>query len=200
MEFYKYGKKELDYLGSRDEAMKNLIAEVGMIERLVDLDPFSALMESIISQQISMKAAATIIQRVLEVTQGMTPEQLMKVGPLALRACGCSERKVHYILSIAQAALDKTVDFTTLASKSDEEIIAILTKLPGVGIWSAEMILLFSLQREDVLSYGDLMIRKGIMKLHHLDTLSKKDFEHYRQLYSPYGSIASLYLWEAAKR
>jgi len=86
-----------------------------------------------------------------------------------------------------------------LAHLSDEEVIKQLSLLNGVGIWTAEMLLIFSLQRPDVVSYGDLGIRKGMMKLYGLESLTKKQFESYREHYSPYGSVASLYLWELSK-
>jgi len=78
----------------------------------------------------------------------------------------------------------------------DSEVIAKLSALRGVGVWTAEMLLIFSLQRSDVLSWGDLAIKKGIMKLYGLESLSREQFEEYRRLFSPYNSVASLYLWE----
>jgi 3-methyladenine DNA glycosylase/8-oxoguanine DNA glycosylase len=106
-----------------------------------------------------------------------------------------SDRKAGYIISIADAALSGFINFDTLHTLTDTEIIKKLTALTGVGVWTAEMLLIFSLERPDVVSYGDLAICRGMMKLYGLKELPKEKFEKYRQRYSPYGSVASLYLW-----
>jgi 3-methyladenine DNA glycosylase/8-oxoguanine DNA glycosylase len=106
-----------------------------------------------------------------------------------------SLRKAEYIKGIAEAALSGKVDFGRLHTLSDEEIIKKLSSLRGVGVWTAEMLLIFSLCRSDVVSYKDLAICRGIMNLYGLKELPKERFERYRKRYSPYGSVASLYLW-----
>ena len=110
-----------------------------------------------------------------------------------------SHRKVEYIVGIAVAAVDGTIDFKALSKMNDKDVIDKLSSLRGVGVWTAEMLLIFSLQRPDVLSWGDLAIKKGLIKLYGLDSVSKKEFEEYRKLYSPYNTVASLYLWEESK-
>ena len=112
-----------------------------------------------------------------------------------MRGCGLSGRKIEYLRGIADAALSGTIAFDTLAERSDSEVIAELVKLKGVGVWTAEMLLIFALGRPDVLSFKDLGIRRGIMMLNHLDSLTESEFEAYRKRYSPYGTLASLYLW-----
>ena len=92
------------------------------------------------------------------------------------------------------------LDLAGLRSLSDADVILRLTALPGVGRWTAEMYLLFSLQRPDVVSWGDLAIRRGMMNLYGLTTLSREEFDRYRRRYSPYGSVASLYLWAVSHR
>jgi 3-methyladenine DNA glycosylase/8-oxoguanine DNA glycosylase len=105
-------------------------------------------------------------------------------------------RKASYIKNIAEAAVSKAIDFDTLHEKSDEEIIRTLTTIKGVGVWTAEMLLIFSLMRPNVVSYGDLAIRRGMMNLYRLKELPKEKFMRYAKRYAPYGSVASLYLWE----
>ena len=139
-------------------------------------DLFPALVQSIVSQQLAIKAADAIFRRVKALLGEITVERLLAVGFDELRACGLS-------------------NFETLTEKSDAEIIAELVKLKGVGVWTAEMLLIFALGRPDVLSFKDLGIRRGIMLLNHLDDLTEADFEIYRKRYSPYGTLASLYLW-----
>ena len=111
-----------------------------------------------------------------------------------------SLKKATYIKGIADSALTKEIDFEKLHLLSDDEVTQKLTQLKGVGEWTCEMILIHSLQRSDVLSYKDLAIRRGIMKLYDLEELSKEKFETYRKNYSPYNTVASLYLWELSKK
>ena len=158
-------------------------------------DLFLALVQSIVSQQLSVKVADVIFQRVETLLGKITAENLLAADLEALRACGLSGRKVEYLRGIAEAQLNGTVDFKSLAEKPDAEIIQELVKLKGVGVWTAEMLLIFSLGRPDILSYNDLGIRRGIMMLNGLTELPEEKFGYYRQRYSPYGTLASLYLW-----
>lgn len=196
MSYFKYGKEEIDYLKKKDEKLGIKIDRIGMVERLVDPDVFSALVTSVIGQQISTKAAATVGSRLLELVGSFSPEAIDKIEEESIQKCGMSLRKAGYIKGIAKAAIRKEIDFKNLYKLSDDEIIKELVTLKGVGEWTAEMLLIHSLQRPDVLSYKDLGIRRGIMKLHGLEELSKKEFEVYKNRYSPYGTVASIYLWE----
>lgn len=158
-------------------------------------DLFSALVQSIISQQLSVRVADVIYKRVEELLGTITAEHLKAADFDALRSCGLSAKKIEYLKGIAEAMLSGTVDFDSLAKLEDAEVIAELVKLKGVGVWTAEMLLIFALGRRNVLSFKDLGIRRGIMELHQLEELSETDFEFYRKRYSPYGTLASLYLW-----
>jgi len=93
-------------------------------------------------------------------------------------------------------SINRAIDFCTLPNKSNQEIIEALNAIKGVGLWTAEMLLIFSLMRPNVVSYGDLAIRRGMMQLYGLNELPKERFEKYTNRYTPYGSVASLYLWE----
>lgn len=166
-----------------------------MIKREINPDPFAALVQSIASQQISSKAAQTVCSRLHSLPGGLTPASIMQADLTAIQQCGMSLRKAEYIKGIAEAAVSGIINFDDLHNLSDEEIIQQLSSLRGVGVWTAEMLLIFSLQRPDVVSYGDLAIRRGMMKLYGLKDLPKEKFERYRKRYSPYGSVASLYLW-----
>ena len=104
-------------------------------------------------------------------------------------------RKVEYLRGIADAVLSGAVDFAEIAEMDDAGVTAELTKLKGVGVWTAEMLLIFALGRRDVLSFSDLGIRRGLMLLNNLETLTDDDQDFYRRRYSPYGTLASLYLW-----
>ena len=196
--FFSYGKAETDYLSARDPVLGAAIARIGHIDRAVFPDLFEALINSIAGQQISGKALATVWARLCAAVGAVTPENLLAAGEERLRACGFSGRKVNYMLSAARAVADGAPDIHRLVEKDDQEVIRTLTALPGVGRWTAEMLLTFSLQRPDVLAYDDFGIRKGLCRLYGLDSVSKAQFAEYRARYAPYATVAALYLWHIA--
>ena len=195
MRYFEYGDKEINYLRKKDKKLCAAIDRIGMITREINPDIFSALVQSIVGQQISSKAAVTVRDK-LSGLCGLKAETLHKLTAEEIQACGMSMRKAEYIRGVADAAVNKTVDFETLKDRTNQEIIEVLTKLKGVGVWTAEMLLIFSLTRPDVVSYGDLAIRRGMMELYSHKELPKERFLRYAKRYSPYGSVASLYLWE----
>ena len=196
--YFKYGNKEVDHLKSRCEKMAALIDRIGPYQRHVTPDVFVALVRSIIGQQISVKAADTVSRRFTDVVGEMTPENILRRRSATLQKCGMSMKKVEYIRGVAKAAQLGEIDFSSLENLDDTEITEQLTVLSGVGIWTVEMLLIFSLQRPNVISFGDLAIRNSLMKLHGHRKLTKELFNRYRRRYSPYGSTASLYLWALA--
>ncbi|MCK9444739.1 MAG: DNA-3-methyladenine glycosylase 2 family protein, partial [Tissierellaceae bacterium] len=165
----------------------------------IETDIFVALISSIVSQQISIKAAATVYNRLLDLAGGITGEKISKLKSEDIQKCGMTLRKAEYIKGIAAASLDGTIDLDGLHRLPDEWVIKELTKLKGVGEWTAEMLLIHSLQRPNVLSYKDLGIRRGMMRLYGLEEISKADFEIYRKRYHPHNTVASIYLWELSK-
>jgi DNA-3-methyladenine glycosylase II len=195
MQNFEYGQKEIDYLKKKDKKLGAAIDKIGMIEREITPDPFTALISSVVSQQISSKAAETVWSRFLKLIGHITPENIAQVDLLEIKGCGMSERKAGYIKGIAEAAVSGQIDFNTLHTLADEEVIKKLSSLHGVGVWTAEMLLIFSFRRPDVVSYKDLAICRGMMNLYGLKELPGEKFERYRKRYSPYGSVASLYLW-----
>jgi DNA-3-methyladenine glycosylase II len=195
MPIFEYGQKEIDYLKKKDKKLGAAIERIGMVEREIIPDPFSALISSVIGQQISSKAAETVWNRLLNLLGQVTPETIASTELLAIQGCGMTLKKAQYIKGIAETAISGEIDFNSLHTLSDEEIIKKLSSLHGVGVWTAEMLLIFSLCRPDVVSYKDLAIVRGMMNLYGLKELPKEKFERYKKRYSPYGSVASLYLW-----
>lgn len=195
MQIFEYGQKEIDYLKRKDKKLGAAIDRIGMIQREITPDPFTALVSSVVSQQISKKAAETVWIRLHTLLRNITPENIAQVEQSEIQGCGMSMRKAGYIKGIADAAISGIVDVDILHTLTDEEIIKKLSSLSGVGVWTAEMLLIFSLSRPDVVSYKDLAICRGMMNLYGLKELPKEKFERYRKRYSPYGSVASLYLW-----
>ncbi|MDO5552739.1 MAG: DNA-3-methyladenine glycosylase 2 family protein [Planctomycetia bacterium] len=190
--------EEMDYLSRRDRALGDAIKRIGPVS--VDLNPdlFSALLESIVWQQLSGKAASTIYQRLLDRVGTPDARHLYDTGPDALRACGLSTRKAASIYEISRRVLAHEFDFQAVTSLPDDEVVRHLTQLPGVGVWTAEMLLIFSLARPNIFSWGDLGIRNGVMKLHRRTSLTREQFDRYARKYAPYGTIASLYMWQIA--
>ena len=195
MHIFEYGEKEIDYLKSKDKKLGAAIDKIGIIKRKVTPDPFEALISSVVGQQISSKAAVTVWNRLVELLGSITPESISQADISKIQVCGMSQRKAGYIKGIAEAAISGEVDFDLLHTMIDEEIIKKLSSLHGVGEWTAEMLLIFSLNRPDVVSYKDLAIRRGMMNLYGLKELPKEKFDRYKKRYSPQGSVASLYLW-----
>ena len=200
MDYFDYGNKEIKYLKDKDPKLGIEIDEIGMIKRETNKDLFSALISSVISQQISTKAAVTVKNRLLDLALNLSPKSLAKLSQDDIQKCGMSFRKADYIKSISEYFIENTIDFKSLNKLDDSKIIKELTKLKGVGIWTAEMILIHTFERQDILSFNDLGIRRGIMKLYSLEDLSKEEFKKYKEKYSPYGTVASMYLWEISSK
>ncbi len=198
MQYFEYGETELNYLRRKDKRLGQAIDRIGLIKRQVEPDVFSALMSSIVAQQISAKAAQTIWDRLCSRFGGITPAALAQAPAQELQSTGITMRKAKYMKDIAEAVSDGRFKIDELSALTDEAVAARLSALNGVGVWTAEMLMIFSLQRKDIVSRNDLGIRKGMMALYHHQKLDNDRFERIRKRYSPYGTVASFYLWEIA--
>lgn len=197
-EFFKYGAKEVDYLKKKDKKLAEAIDKIGMPERVIIPDVFMALIHSITGQQISNKAHKTIWNRLKNKIEDINPSTIIAIPEEELQSIGISYRKVAYIKNIAQKVIDKELDIDKLYTLSDDEICDELVKLKGIGKWTAEMIMIFSMQRMDILSYTDLAILKGMRMLYHHRKITPEKFNTYKKRYSPYNSVASFYFWAIA--
>lgn len=193
-----YSSTETDYLKSRDERLGEVIDRVGLIEREADSDLFSSVIHHIIGQQISTKAQATIWERMRRGLGEITPGTLLSTGEAKLQSFGITFRKADYLLDFARKIQDGSFDLDAVQHMSDEDAVRALSSLKGIGVWTAEMILLFCLQRPDIFSYDDLAIQRGLRMVYHHRKITRPLFEKYRRRFSPYCSVASLYLWAAA--
>jgi DNA-3-methyladenine glycosylase II len=158
---------------------------------------FDSLVSSIIGQQLSVKAAATIESRVRDLVGELTPEAVSQTSPEKLRAAGLSNSKVSYVGHLADAFQDGTVTPSALTASPDSEVIATLTTIRGVGVWTAEMFLIFGLGRPDVWSVGDLGLTKGVRALFG-DDVTPLDVANER--WAPFRSLAAWYVWEHSDR
>ena len=196
--YFQYTTKETDYLSQKDKRLGEAIQKIGPIQREVDTDLFSAVVHHIIGQQISTKAQATIWQRMRETLGIVDAEHILAAGVPQLQKLGMTFRKAEYITDFAQKVQSGEFDLEGIWQKPDEEAIRELSSLKGIGVWTAEMILLFCMQRPDVFSYDDLAIQRGLRMLYHHRKIDRKLFAKYRRRFSPYCSVASLYLWAIA--
>ena len=196
--FFAYGEAELACLRARDKRLCEVIDKIGHVDRVVDTDLFSAVVHHIIGQQISTKAQATIWQRMQDALGSVNAETILAAGVPKLQALGMTFRKAEYITDFAQKVLDGSFDIEAVWSMPDDEAIKALSSLNGIGVWTAEMILLFCMQRPNILSYGDLAIHRGMRMVYHHRKIDRKLFEKYRRRLSPYCSVASLYFWAVA--
>ena len=198
MPHFPYGPVEIAHLKACDPLLGAFIDQRGWIERAMQPEVFTALAHNLVSQQISNAAAATVWRRLSERFGDITPSRLMETALMDVQACGIPRRKAEWLHHLGSQVASGALDLSALRTLPDATVIQTLSALPGVGVWTAEMLLVFALGRPDVVSGGDQAIRRGMMRLYGLETLSKAQFAHYRERYRPYGTVASFYLWAVA--
>lgn len=191
-------KKELSHLKS-DPVMASLVKRHGDIVWGSSASLFEDLVESIISQQLSGKAAKTIFGRFKDLYGNSfpTPKEILSTPHEKLRSVGLSNAKAKYVKSLSEFVDSGELILPELKNKNDEEVIAELTKVKGIGRWTAEMILIFSLRRPDVFSMGDLGLKKAVSNLYKVDIKDVKKIEIISRAWSPYRSLACRYLWKS---
>ncbi len=189
------------YLRSRDPVLGAIIERVGEFVLRREPDIFTALVRAIISQQISTGAARSIYQRLCDRVDG--EKKLLKglagLNLEELRAVGISPQKAGYLMDLATKVTTKAVVLGRLPELSNEEIVEQLTQVKGIGVWTVQMLLIFSLGRLDVFPCGDLGIRTAIQRLYRRRTLPTKPthLRKYKKLWQPYATIASWYCWRS---
>lgn len=192
---FDYGQEEIDYLRKADAALGAAMTRMGKVERIVMPDTFTAFVYAIVSQLISAKAVQTIWEKMRVEIGELSPQRLASITADDIQRCGLTMKKAVCIHEIAETIVQGKLHLEELKELPDEEVIRRLTALKGVGNWTAEMLLIHAFERPDVVSWGDIAIRRGMKKLYGLNDLTKEQFEHFRVGYSPYGSVASIYLW-----
>ena len=196
--YFRYGTKEMEYLKGKDKKLGDIIEKIGPIEREVDTDLFSAVVHHIVGQQISTKAQETIWKRMQNTFGEINAGTIVSAGVPKLQSIGISFLKAGYISDFAEKVKSGSFDLEGIWHKSDPEAIRELTALKGIGVWTSEMILLFCMERPNILSYDDFAIHRGLRMVYHHRKIDRKLFEKYRRRFSPYCSVASLYLWAVA--
>jgi DNA-3-methyladenine glycosylase II len=196
--------KAVKALRKADPVLRAVIDEVGSLDEFLagrPTDHYGTLVRSIVGQQLSTRAAASIYGRLLERFGGRapTPEEVLADDPEALRtAAGLSHAKVRYLRSLAEHVLDGSLALDGLPDLSDDEVIAKLTAVKGIGLWSAHMFLMFHLHRPDVLPVGDLGIRRAVMVHYGLPELpTPAELTEIAEPWRPHRTLACIYLWRS---
>ena len=192
-------KQAIQHLRASDPVLAAIIEQVGDCGIRFRAPDFETLVKSIVSQQLSGRVAAVIFARLLAAAKGvLTPEAILKLRPSRMRALGLSNQKTAYIRDLARRTRAGEIVFEDLAALPDHEVIARLTEVKGVGVWTVHMFLIFALQRTDVLPTGDLGIRNAIRKAYQLAELpTPAEMEKMAARWRPYCSVASWYLWRS---
>ncbi|WHX78844.1 DNA-3-methyladenine glycosylase [Priestia flexa] len=193
------GSQELRYLCDSDRELCKLINLIGEYELSLDINYFEALVKKIISQQLSVKAASTICNRVISLCGNINPDVILRIPESDLREAGVSKLKISYIKGLSLKIVSGELDLSKLPSKEDSEVIYLLTDIKGIGQWTAEMFLIFSLGRPNILSMGDVGLKRAFQWLYQKESGNLKISDYY-EIWNPYNTIASLYLWEAVNR
>jgi DNA-3-methyladenine glycosylase II len=196
--YFDYGEKETEYLKRKDKKLGEAIDAIGHINREVDTDLFSSVVHNIVGQQISSAALKTVWARLNGKLGVITADTLCAVSREDIQASGITFKKVDCIKDFAEKVQRGEFDVNALRDMPDADVIKKLSALKGIGVWTAEMLLIFCLQRPDVVSYGDLGIQRGLRMLYQHKKIDRALFAKYARRYSPYGTVASLYLWAIA--
>jgi len=193
-------------LAACDPVMAGLVERLGELsmatrrKRTPAIDAFGTLLRSVVGQQVSVKAAAAIYARVAALFGEVAPapEALLEIEPQQLRDAGLSWRKVEYVRDLAEHVVSGELELDRLDELSDEEVIAEITAVRGLGAWSAQVFCMFFLERPDVLPTGDLGIRRAVEIEYGLDAMPPpKEVERMGEPWSPHRTLASIYLWES---
>jgi DNA-3-methyladenine glycosylase II len=192
-------RKAINHLKKSDPVMRSIIERVGPFRMQFSPPEFASLAESIVYQQLNGTAAATIFARFVALAgDPLTPEGILKLTDEQMRAAGMSKQKTAYLRDLAAKTADGTLNFSQLASLTDEEIIEHLTQVKGVGVWTAHMFLMFTLKRPDILPTGDYGVQAAIKRHYKKRKLPKPHImEKIAKPWVPYRSIASWYLWRS---
>ena len=187
------------HLKKADPILAEIIARVGPCHLALREPTFETLARSITFQQLHGKAAATIFERLRRATgRRFTANAFLKLSPDELRACGLSRQKIASVTDLAERVARREINFRTLGKLTDDEIIAILSQVRGVGPWTAQIFLMFALGRPDVLPLGDLGIRNAVKKAYHLAEMPKPlEVARIAEKWRPFCSVASWYLWRS---
>lgn len=192
----------VDILKKRDPILAKIIKDVGSFALEIEVDYFQSLAEAILYQQLSLKAASSIVKRFKDMYPGSCfpePKDMLETEDEKLRLAGISRQKIGYLKDLSRKFIVGIVKPSKFSDMNDEDIIEQLTKVKGIGRWTAEMFLIFSLRRPNVLPVDDLGLQKAIQKWYGFDNIpSREEIRNIAKKWEPYCTIATWYLWKAS--
>jgi len=195
-------KKAIKFL-KKDPKFAKIIMQVGDYNVKITKNRYQSLVEAIISQQLSGYAANSIIKkfRKLYKSKFPKPRDVIKTSDSKLRKTGLSKMKIVYIKELSKKIESKELNMRKISTQSDEQVIEVLTDVKGIGRWTAEMFLIFSLGRLDILPVGDLGLKKGIQSMYSLKELPEKEqIEQLAESWKPYRTVATWYIWKSLQK
>ena len=198
MKCFPYDEDAVRFLSGRDPLLAKVIRRVGHLSMPMDGSLFASLSRNVIGQQISIP----VYERIWADFRRMygddpDPDEVARAGSGPLRALGMSQRRAEYIVGIAERV--RGVDEDALSKMDDGSLMTELTRFRGVGPWTAEMAMIFRYGRQDVFSYGDLALIRGIRRLYRVEDVPRDIFDSLKARFSPYSTVACLYIWEVGE-
>ena len=188
-----FWEKAKEHLCEKDKKLNNIIISAGNVYLETSKDPFTTLFNSILGQQISVAAAESIKKRIISKYK-ITPKSFFKAKIDDLRNCGLSKMKIKYLKDLSSKVLNNEISFDEIRLQDDKDVIKNLTKVNGIGNWTAEMFMIFYLGRPNILPIKDIGIINSLVKIYGEDK-KNINFEKYFLLWSPWNTVASWYLW-----
>lgn len=191
----------IEHLATVDQPLAKLINLIGEYTLNLRTDYYAALLRAIIGQQLSVKVAGAIWSRLACLCQPLNPENILSLDGRILREAGLSHTKINYIQDLSRRVISGELDLATFLRLPDEEVISILTQVKGIGCWTAQMFLIFSLGRMDVLALEDTGLQRAANWLYAPDNMpGRAEMQSYGEKWRPFRTVASLYLWEIINR
>jgi len=193
-------KTAYEHFCTSDEVLASVVTKVGVLDERKSKDYYVSLTESIISQQLSVKVADVIYARFVGLFKdnNVTPEEVLQIDTEVMRGVGISYAKINYIKALAEHVIASPTMFETFNEMSDEDIIAELIQIHGIGRWTAEMFLIFTMGRPDVFSYGDLGLKNALKRLYNFENHpTVEEAAEITDKWKPYRSYGSRYLWKS---
>ncbi|HBD63450.1 MAG TPA: DNA-3-methyladenine glycosylase 2 family protein, partial [Clostridiales bacterium] len=181
---FEYGDKEIEFLKKKDKKLGEAIERIGHVYRAVDSDLFSSVIHHIIGQQISTRAQETVWRRLCDRIGNISAVSICSIELNELQSFGMTFKKAEHIKNFAERVRSGDFDIERLVELSDDEVVRELSSIKGIGVWTAEMIMIFCMQRPDVVSFGDLAIIRGMRMLYRHRSIDRKRFERYKKRYS----------------
>ena len=197
--YFQYDPHALDVLKSNDPTLGRIIDQLGHVNRKADDSIFESVIRHIIAQQISAQGVETIWNRLNKVCNGYIDlDHVACLSVDQLQQLGMTYRKARYIVDFVYDVSSGKINLDPLHIMDDQQAIDCLVKIKGIGSWTAQMVLLHGLNRMNILAYEDIAIHRGLRMVYQLPKIDKVQFEQFRQRFTPYGSLASIYLWKVA--